>query len=239
MLPLSNSYIDCRISCRRCHENTEHPSVLEVYCAMCEECKQRRREKLISKPGQQSSPGPTRPVHKKPMMFPKVIQTRASQPSDFHPPSEDHTESEYHTPSEYHAQSQYRTIPQHRTLSGNHKLQAGRAAQVVQHAPHIIQDQEEAHDELAVPAQETQIANTPYKRQKGLRIQRRPGLKKKNNMRNEESCEKGVLPIKQQCVKMPPPLQMPASGIPMVAPPMLMPAPRIGKPLPNSIFVLN
>ncbi|XP_022830290.1 collagen alpha-1(VIII) chain-like [Spodoptera litura] len=45
-LPPSTGYIDCRISCRRCHENTEHPSVLEVYCAMCEECKQRRRERM-------------------------------------------------------------------------------------------------------------------------------------------------------------------------------------------------
>ncbi|XP_035445443.2 collagen alpha-3(IV) chain-like isoform X3 [Spodoptera frugiperda] len=46
-LPPSAGYIDCRISCRRCHENTEHPSVLEVYCAMCEECKQRRRERYL------------------------------------------------------------------------------------------------------------------------------------------------------------------------------------------------
>ncbi|KAH9639675.1 hypothetical protein HF086_002501, partial [Spodoptera exigua] len=46
-LPPSTGYIDCRISCRRCHENTEHPSVLEVYCAMCEECKQRRRERYL------------------------------------------------------------------------------------------------------------------------------------------------------------------------------------------------
>ncbi|KAF9413629.1 hypothetical protein HW555_008207 [Spodoptera exigua] len=49
-LPPSTGYIDCRISCRRCHENTEHPSVLEVYCAMCEECKQRRRERLKGRP---------------------------------------------------------------------------------------------------------------------------------------------------------------------------------------------
>ena len=45
IIPSSSGYIDCRISCRRCHENTEHPAVLEVYCAMCEECKQRRRER--------------------------------------------------------------------------------------------------------------------------------------------------------------------------------------------------
>ncbi|CAD0201071.1 unnamed protein product [Chrysodeixis includens] len=50
LLPLSAAYIDCRISCRRCHENTEHPSVLEVYCAMCEECKQRRRERVQGRP---------------------------------------------------------------------------------------------------------------------------------------------------------------------------------------------
>uniref|UniRef100_A0A2A4J5Q6 Uncharacterized protein n=1 Tax=Heliothis virescens TaxID=7102 RepID=A0A2A4J5Q6_HELVI len=49
MIPLSTGYIDCRISCRRCHEHTEHPSVLEVYCAMCEECKQRRRERMLSR----------------------------------------------------------------------------------------------------------------------------------------------------------------------------------------------
>ncbi|XP_063893004.1 AT-rich interactive domain-containing protein 2-like [Helicoverpa armigera] len=49
MIPLSTGYIDCRISCRRCHENTEHPSVLEVYCAMCEECKQRRRERMANR----------------------------------------------------------------------------------------------------------------------------------------------------------------------------------------------
>ncbi|XP_026734021.1 proline-rich receptor-like protein kinase PERK14 [Trichoplusia ni] len=49
LLPLSAGYIDCRISCRRCHENTEHPSVLEVYCAMCEECKQRRRERALTR----------------------------------------------------------------------------------------------------------------------------------------------------------------------------------------------
>lgn len=44
LLQLGSSNIDCRTSCRRCRENLEDPELLEVYCAMCDECKERRRE---------------------------------------------------------------------------------------------------------------------------------------------------------------------------------------------------
>lgn len=44
-LPQVSAFVDCRIACLRCKENKEHPLVLEVHCAMCNECKQRRNDR--------------------------------------------------------------------------------------------------------------------------------------------------------------------------------------------------
>ncbi|CAH0730100.1 unnamed protein product, partial [Brenthis ino] len=42
----SSAIINCRIACVRCTKSNDHPEILEVYCAMCDECKERRREWL-------------------------------------------------------------------------------------------------------------------------------------------------------------------------------------------------
>ncbi|XP_075979028.1 uncharacterized protein LOC142978451 [Anticarsia gemmatalis] len=51
LLPVTTGVVDCRLACKRCQESKETPTVLEVYCAMCEECKQRRREKMAARLG--------------------------------------------------------------------------------------------------------------------------------------------------------------------------------------------
>ncbi|CAH2269536.1 jg19084 [Pararge aegeria aegeria] len=50
ILPIGSGIINCRIACRSCREKGEHPDMLEVYCAMCDECKERRREWLEGRP---------------------------------------------------------------------------------------------------------------------------------------------------------------------------------------------
>ncbi|XP_050351791.1 uncharacterized protein LOC126774348 [Nymphalis io] len=42
MLPFSSAVINCRLACRHCREHNAHPNMLEVYCAMCDECKERQ-----------------------------------------------------------------------------------------------------------------------------------------------------------------------------------------------------
>ncbi|XP_075979030.1 uncharacterized protein LOC142978452 isoform X2 [Anticarsia gemmatalis] len=43
-VPLTTGYVSCRLACRRCDQHKYHPSILEIYCAMCDECRQRRQE---------------------------------------------------------------------------------------------------------------------------------------------------------------------------------------------------
>ncbi|XP_045767004.1 uncharacterized protein LOC123868504 [Maniola jurtina] len=49
-LPIASGIINCRTACRHCREKLEHPEMLEVYCAMCDECNERRREWLGGPP---------------------------------------------------------------------------------------------------------------------------------------------------------------------------------------------
>ncbi|CAH2090691.1 unnamed protein product [Euphydryas editha] len=49
ILPFSFALINCRLACKRCRENIAYPEMLEVYCAMCNECRGRRRGWLQGK----------------------------------------------------------------------------------------------------------------------------------------------------------------------------------------------
>ncbi|CAH2039128.1 unnamed protein product, partial [Iphiclides podalirius] len=40
----TNGTVNCPIACRRCRAGEDHSALLEVYCAMCEECRGRRRQ---------------------------------------------------------------------------------------------------------------------------------------------------------------------------------------------------
>ncbi|XP_069359111.1 uncharacterized protein [Maniola hyperantus] len=50
ILPIRSGIINCRTACRHCRQQLEHPEMLEVYCAMCDECKERRRERSEGAP---------------------------------------------------------------------------------------------------------------------------------------------------------------------------------------------
>lgn len=39
-------FVNCQTSCKRCQENSNEPEVVELYCSMCEECREKRRERL-------------------------------------------------------------------------------------------------------------------------------------------------------------------------------------------------
>ncbi|RVE42574.1 hypothetical protein evm_012771 [Chilo suppressalis] len=64
------------IACRRCRENREHAILLEVHCAMCRECKLRRKEKqqLQSSYASSFSVLPISPRGR-----PRLVQERADQ----------------------------------------------------------------------------------------------------------------------------------------------------------------
>ncbi|KAJ2943502.1 hypothetical protein O0L34_g16611 [Tuta absoluta] len=45
-LTISKGLLDCRTACRKCKEGTEDIEFLDVYCSMCKECRDKRRELL-------------------------------------------------------------------------------------------------------------------------------------------------------------------------------------------------
>ncbi|KAG6454700.1 hypothetical protein O3G_MSEX008827 [Manduca sexta] len=70
IIPVTSGFVDCRTACRTCRELKAEQSLLEVHCAMCEECKQRRRERLQMK---------SHPIVKKQQQA--KLATRAAPPS--------------------------------------------------------------------------------------------------------------------------------------------------------------
>ncbi|XP_053606807.1 uncharacterized protein LOC128673173 [Plodia interpunctella] len=46
MPSLSASAIGCQLACKKCRNRSEHPSIVTVYCEMCDECRAKRDKRL-------------------------------------------------------------------------------------------------------------------------------------------------------------------------------------------------
>ncbi|KPI97130.1 hypothetical protein RR46_09037 [Papilio xuthus] len=55
--------VSCRTACAQCAARTEHQALLEVYCAMCHECRERRRAWRHFAPRRRKSPN-LKPNHR-------------------------------------------------------------------------------------------------------------------------------------------------------------------------------
>lgn len=46
MLPTSMAFVNCKLACQHCYKDLgDEPPVVEIYCAMCQECKQKHEER--------------------------------------------------------------------------------------------------------------------------------------------------------------------------------------------------
>ncbi|KAJ2943501.1 hypothetical protein O0L34_g16609 [Tuta absoluta] len=63
-LTVTEGFIECRTACRKCMESTEDIDLLEVYCSMCKECRDKRREEMARQTTPHVDPFPeyVRPV---------------------------------------------------------------------------------------------------------------------------------------------------------------------------------